>query len=116
MYSKRMHRKLRIPFRVIRHGSPIRKVHIRREVNSGIAVASPMRGVVPEFETREAAIYCGHKLNEWDDLDYWERCLAVAQYRMHNLIEAHVSDAVKRNGTSARNPANRGRSRTNRHA
>jgi hypothetical protein len=75
--------------------------------------------VVPEYEIREAALYCGYTLVEFEDIDYEEKCLAVAQYRMHALIESHVSDAIARtppDGKSTGNSANRRPSRNTRHA
>lgn len=47
-----------------------------------------------EYETREAMVYCNYNMIEWMQIDYTERARAVAQYRSHSLIEAHVSDAV----------------------
>jgi hypothetical protein len=49
---------------------------------------------VPEYEAREAMIYCNYNMLEWMQLDWTERARSVAQYRSHNLIEANVSDAV----------------------
>lgn len=39
-------------------------------------------------------IYCNYNWSEWMQLDWSERARAVAQYRSHNLIEAHVADAI----------------------
>lgn len=32
--------------------------------------------------------------SEWDNLSWYERAAAVAHYRMHNIIETHVNDAI----------------------
>ncbi len=62
----------------------------------GLAVESEVPGTVPIYEALEAAIYCGYSTARWWDVDYLERARAVAQYRMHNLIESHVQNAINR--------------------
>lgn len=67
-----------------------------RHINVGIEVHNEISGVVPEYETLEAAVYCGYTLLDWYELDYFERASLVAQYRLHLSIEAHVNDAIMR--------------------
>ena len=52
-------------------------------------------GLVPDYEMREAAVYCNYNLTEWDSLTGDEKAFCVAQYRIHNLIDAHVNEAVR---------------------
>ncbi len=51
---------------------------------------------MPEFEEREAAVYCRYSPREFYDLPIEERARCVAQYRMHRLVETHAEDAVSR--------------------
>ncbi len=49
---------------------------------------------MPDFEVREAAVYCNYKPKEFWKLGWWERACCVAQYRLHQMVELHSSDAV----------------------
>lgn len=86
-----------------RNRTPLREYGLTQKVNAGIAIASE-HGEVPDYEAREAMIYCNYNMLEWMQIDWTERARAVAQYRTHSLIEAHVSDAIdkapKRRGSS----------------
>ena len=53
-----------------------------------------MEGWAPEFEIREAAVYCNYTPDGFRRLDWWERACCVAQYRLHQMVELHSSDAV----------------------
>lgn len=53
-----------------------------------------MAGLVPEYEAREAAVYCNYKPKEFYELDWWEKASCVAQYRLHRIVEMHAQDAV----------------------
>ena len=65
-------------------------------------------GLVPEFEEREAAVFCHFNWSEWRLLHWWERARNVAHFRLHNLVNLHKNDAVARKikqmtpGTGAR--------------
>ncbi len=51
--------------------------------------------IVPDFEAREAAVYCHYQPGaEFESLPLEEQARCVAQYRLHNIIENHVQDAV----------------------
>lgn len=64
-------------------------------METGIDIEPLAEGMAPEFECREAAVYCRYTPREfWSDLDRRERAMCVAQYRLHRLIEAHGEDAV----------------------
>jgi len=54
------------------------------------------RGLVSEYEEREAAVYTHYTPKEWSTLSWQERAQSVAQYRCHFLIEAHMQEAVTR--------------------
>jgi hypothetical protein len=50
--------------------------------------------MVPDFEAREAAVYCNYNPSEFELLPVEERATCVAQYRLHQLTEHHAQDAV----------------------
>lgn len=77
-----------------RQGLPIEQVSIRDAITTGIAMEPLLPGLVPFYEEREAAVYGHYSWVEWRTLEPEERAFAVAQYRMHYLIEMHHSDAV----------------------
>lgn len=56
--------------------------------------------VVPEYEAREAAVYCHYNYTEFLELDPFERAKCVAQYREHFRIEANMSDAAESSSRS----------------
>lgn len=78
-----------------RHGTPIREYPLHRKFDSGIDTYAPS-GYVSEYEVREAARFGNYSWSAWLELDYADRAVAVAHYRIHHLIEAHVNDAVDR--------------------
>lgn len=55
---------------------------------------------MPEFEEREAALFCGYTWKEWQEFSLlepegrWNRAAGVAHHRLHQLIEAHKDEAV----------------------
>lgn len=63
-------------------------------MRTGILYGSTVRGLVPELEEREAAIFAGYRWREWLDLPRYERVDGVAHFRLHHLIELHGQDAV----------------------
>lgn len=50
--------------------------------------------MVHDYECREAAVYLGYRWPEFVQLGWFDKACAVAHYRLHNLIEAHVNDAI----------------------
>lgn len=68
-------------------------MHLKQRLRSGIAFEG-RPDLVPEFEAREACVYTNYTWDRWQELDWLERATCVAQYRMHNLIDAHMNDAV----------------------
>ena len=77
-----------------RHGEDISSYPVHQNVNTGIEIFSN-NGFVPEYEEREAAVFALIPWSEWDNLSWYERAAAVAHYRMHNIIETHVNDAIE---------------------
>lgn len=93
----------RIPFGIARHGLPLKEVGLKRKYNPGIVIYTDIEGMVPDYEVREAAVYCNYTPQQfYDDLDYIERAKVVAQYREHHRIEANMSDAAEA-ASNARN-------------
>lgn len=70
-------------------------IHLKQRLRSGISFTETA-GQVPEYEAREACIYSNYNWMQYQELDWQERAYTIAQYRMHNLIEAHISDASHR--------------------
>ena len=58
--------------------------------------------MVSEFECREAAAFVHVSWRQWQALISDERAKAIAHYRMHIVIETHVSDAIARSTPSRR--------------
>jgi hypothetical protein len=71
-------------------------------MDSGISVESEIPGLVPEYECREAAHFVGVPWRGWLKLEGEERASAVAHYRMHLLIDAHVADASEKDADRRR--------------
>lgn len=71
---------------------PLLKYPLQRQVDAGIR-QSAIVGMVSEFECREAARFCLYNWATWLELDDGERIMSVAYYRLHNALEANVSDA-----------------------
>lgn len=69
------------------------EAYLPKKFDAGIRINS-MLGLVSEFESREAAVYSHYTPEAWPYLDWRERALAVAQYRCHFLVEAHVNAAA----------------------
>jgi hypothetical protein len=65
-------------------------------VRTGIWYESEVPGWVPDFELREAAVFCHYTPEEFWTLHWSERAAAVAQFRLHKLVELHEQDAVSR--------------------
>lgn len=53
-------------------------------------------GLVSELEEREAAVYVLLPWPAYTALPWHERAAAIAHYRTHILIEAHMHDASER--------------------
>lgn len=81
----------------------------RRYINADIDIYSSLPGVVPDYECMEACKFGGYSWSTWFELDNYFRASCVAHYRMHNLIEAHVTDSVRRaqDGAARSSRANR---------
>lgn len=78
-----------------RNGEPIWRYAISKPVQTGIGIEPLMDGLVPEFECREAAVYCHYRPNEFEQLPAGERAMCVAQYRLSRLVDLHSQDAVQ---------------------
>ncbi len=63
-------------------------------METGITFGQFAENLVPEFEEREAAVYCHYAPLEFEGLPVEERARCVAQYRLHRLVELHAEDAV----------------------
>lgn len=86
--------KLRHPFQVNRHGSPITDIAIGRTISSGISFGRLLPRMVPEYEEREAARFGYYNWLQWQELAYQEKASVVAHYRLSRLIKMHENDAV----------------------
>lgn len=81
---------------------PLRQVSLRHQIDAKISVESDdiQYGLVPEFEEREAAIFAVCPWHIWIDLPWEDRSAAVAHYRLHLLVEAHVNEAAQSEAAS----------------
>jgi hypothetical protein len=70
--------------------------HIPTSIETGITVDQFIPGFVPLYELQEACIHGNYSWHMWESLDYNEQVYCVAAYRMHNLIERHVQQAVNK--------------------
>jgi hypothetical protein len=66
------------------------------KVSTGLDYGVLLPDCVPIYEEREAAVYCRYTPAEFRALPLEERAAVVAQYRLHQLVETHVSDAVNK--------------------
>lgn len=83
---------------------PLAKLAIKKTLNLEIAFET-QPGLVPEYECREACVYLGYKWSDWEQLHWFDRASAVAHYRTHALIEAHINDEIRLDAeTKARRP------------
>jgi len=81
---------------VLRNGIPIWEHGVKHSVRTGIEYEPLIDGCVPEFEEREAAVYCHYSPLEFRELAVEERARTVAQYRLSRLVALHAEDAVNR--------------------
>ncbi len=65
-------------------------------VDTGIRYESLVPELVPDFEQREAAVFCRYNWGEWQRLDWQGRASSIAHFRLHNLVELHKNDAIAR--------------------
>lgn len=72
---------------------PLREYVLPKRINIDLEIPSEY-GLVPEYEERETAVYVGYTWEKWLDIEYSERAKAIAHYRTHLAIEAHIEDAV----------------------
>lgn len=91
----------------MKQGEPILGQMPRRHINVGIDIYTSIAGIVPDYECMEACKFGGYSWADWFELDTYLRTACVAHYRMHNLIEAHVSETVRRDGAARSARANR---------
>lgn len=67
-----------------------------RTLDSGIEVGGGLPGYVPEYECREACVYAVATWYDWlHVMDGLDRAAAVAHYRVHLMIDAHINDAAE---------------------
>lgn len=95
-------------------GMPLTEYVLSKKFDAGIEIVGVIRGTVPEFECREAAVYVQVSWEHWmGSMDGWERACAVAHYRTSLLLKANLEDAAEK---AARRKASRGRRRSARAA
>lgn len=75
---------------------------ISSSIETGITVTALVPGFVPLYELQEACLYGNYSWHEWKSLDHDEQVYCVAAYRMHNLIERHVQQAVNKHAERQR--------------
>lgn len=73
----------------------MKEYHLPQRINPDIQFENYIAGIVTEYEARESAIYLGYTWTEWMQLHWFERASAVAFYRTHLSIQAHINDEVR---------------------
>lgn len=63
--------------------------------SNGIAVIGVLPGMVPPYEEHSARIKAGYTIPEWRTLDWIERAIEVAMYRIGNKVEAIMNEQMK---------------------
>ena len=63
-------------------------------VNTGIAYAIQIQGIVSFYEEYDAMVEAHHSEETWQRLSPLARAEAVAAYRLRRYIKLHESDAV----------------------
>ena len=79
-------------------------------VRTGIEIAAPVPGLIPEYEEREAARFGLYRWEDWSALPVEERVRGVAHFKMHSLISLHEGEALNQHieAESKRNAARSG--------
>lgn len=77
-----------------RLGRPLQTLGIKHSVETGIRIGTQFVGTIPAYEEREVARFGLYNWAEWRVLDNDEKAMAVAHYRVHNMIALHQQDAV----------------------
>ena len=77
-------------------GRPISSVQLKSQLNAQITAGRGEFGLVSEYEEREAAIFVLCPWHIWTELEWQERAAAIAHYRVHFLVEAHVNEAAEK--------------------
>jgi len=54
----------------------------------GITVTSSLPGLVPQYEEHSARLNAGYTLPQWRDLNWIDRAIEVATFRIKNKIES----------------------------
>src|SRR3990167_10669323 len=83
-------------FGIERDGVPIESYGIRHPVRTGITYGVFIDGYVPEYEEREAAVYCNYTPTAFRELPVEERARCVAQFRLHHIVSNNIEDAQNR--------------------
>lgn len=79
-----------------KNGELIQRAALRRVITTGIEFRRLLPELVPLYEEREAAIFSHYNFTEWQALDYSEKAMAVAHYRLSRLVSIHEEDAKQR--------------------
>lgn len=75
---------------------PIESYGIKHPVRTGITYGVLIDGCVPEYEEREAAVYCNYTPMAFRELPVEERARCVAQMRLHYIVTNNIEDAQNR--------------------
>lgn len=64
------------------------------DIDIDIVYVSPGPGIVPVFETMEAANAGGYTWSEYERLSYHKKLECVAWFRMHNKVDRVVQNEI----------------------
>ena len=82
---------------------PIESYGIKHPVRTGITYDALIDSCVPEYEEREAAVYCNYTPMAFRELPVEERARCVAQFRLHHIVQNNIEDAMNRAAEQAAN-------------
>lgn len=85
----------------------INEVELQYGVSAGINLRISQIGMVPLYEEHAARLQYGHKLSDWNEMDYMEKALVVAMYRTSNSIKNQQSEAEIRAARSKQKKDNK---------
>jgi hypothetical protein len=73
--------------------SPVTEIQLEHGVSAGIHLRVLAEGLIPLYEEHEARLERGIRLKEWEEMDYIEKALIVAQRRIRNAAQNLQSEA-----------------------
>lgn len=71
----------------------ITEAELQFGVSAGIELRLPQTGMISVYEENDAREQAHISLTEWGNMDYMEKALTVAMYRVRNAVRNHQAEA-----------------------